>query len=120
MKPPPDQVAAIVEPPLNRSSAAIRLVPALLGLPWVAYQEIIDWVTSWGWNEPPLMPQSVRGAFALETSASTGLEPPWSWSTASWAAGVPTQLECRAAHAGTAIGLGSGIGVGVGLGLSGG
>ena len=57
--------------PLNRSRTAITLVPALVGLPLVAYQEIIRCVISWGWNEPPLIPHRVRGLLALETSART-------------------------------------------------
>src|SRR5712664_4474232 len=117
MKPPPDQVAATVEVPVKRSSTATTLVPALLGLPWVADHEIIVWVTSCGWNDPPLIPQSVRGTLALETSARTGLAAPWSSSTASCGAGVLTQLACRAAQAGTTTGLGSGLGEGIGLGL---
>ena len=46
MKPPPDQVAATVEMSLNRSRTAMTLVPAVPGLPWVAYHEIMVWVTS--------------------------------------------------------------------------
>src|SRR5690242_1086349 len=117
MKPPPDQVAATVEVPLKRSRTAMTLVPELPGLPWVADHEIIVWVASWGWNEPPLMPQMVCGAFGSATSASTGLAAPWSCSTASWAAGLPTQLAWRAAHAGTATGVGSALGDGEGLGV---
>ena len=48
MKLPPDHVAAIVDAPLKRSSTAMTLVPAVVGLPCVAYQEIIVWVTSSG------------------------------------------------------------------------
>ena len=48
MKLPPDQLAAMVEVPVNRSSTAITLVPPAVGEPCVACQEIIVWVTSWG------------------------------------------------------------------------
>ena len=126
MKPPPDQVAATVDVPVNRSSTAITLVPGASTPPWVAYQEIMVWVTRTGWKVPPLIPQSVRGAFASETSARTGLAAPWSWSTASCAVGALTQLPWRAAHAGTTTGLGStvgdadALGVGIGLGVGGG
>ena len=54
----------------------MTLVPAAVGLPWVAYQEIIVWVTRSGWNEPPLIPHTVRGLCALDTSASTGFAAP--------------------------------------------
>jgi len=118
MKLPPDHVAAMVDVPVNRSSTAITLVPLAVGDPWLAYQEIIVSVTSCGWNAPPLIPHSVRGALGLETSASTGLGAPWSVSTASWAAGWLGQLACRAAHDGTVTGLGSGVGLGLGEGLS--
>ena len=114
---PPDHVAATVDAPLKRSSTAMTLVPAPLGLPWVAYQEIIVWVTSCSWNEPPLIPHRVRGLLALDTSASTGLAAPCSLSTASCGAGEPAQLACRAAQDGTAMGLGGAIGEGDGLGL---
>jgi len=87
------------------------------GLPCVADHEIIVCVTSCGWKDPPLIPQSVRGALAFDTSARTGLAAPWSCSTASWAAGVLTQLACMAAHEGTATGLGSALGEGEGLGV---
>src|SRR5256886_5386173 len=117
MKPPPDQVAATVEVPEKRSSTAITLVPDVPGLPCVADHEIIVCVTSCGWKDPPLIPQSVRGALAFDTSARTGLAAPWSCSTASWAAGVLTQLACMAAHEGTATGLGSALGEGEGLGV---
>src|SRR5690349_12847762 len=76
MNPPPGHVAAMVDVPLNRSSTASTLVPELPGLPWVAYHEIIVWVTSCGWKLPPLMPQMVFGAFALVTSARTRLGAP--------------------------------------------
>ncbi len=76
MKLPPDHVAAIVLTPLNMSSTAMTLVPEFVGVPWEAYHEIIRWVTSWAWNEPPLMPHSVRGLLAFVTSASTGLAAP--------------------------------------------
>src|SRR5947209_18924159 len=117
MKPPPDQVAATVEVPEKSASTAITLVPDVPGLPCVADHEIIVCVTSCGWKDPPLIPQSVRGALALDTSARTGLAAPWSCSTASWAAGVLTQLACMAAHEGTATGLGSALGEGDGLGV---
>jgi len=42
---------------------------------------------------------------------------PWSWSTASCAAGPLTQLPCRAAQAGTTTGLGWTLGDGEGLGV---
>ena len=64
------------------------------------------------------MPHNVRGALGLETSASTGLAAPWSWRTASAAAGVLTQLAWRAAQAGTATGVGSGVTEGLGVGVS--
>src|SRR5260370_12252730 len=118
MKPPPNQVAATVEVLVKRSSTAMTLVPAVPGLPWLAYHEIVVWGTSSGPKFPPLIPQRVRGVLALETSARTGVDEPWSWRTASWAAGVPTQLPCRAAQAGTTTGLGSTVGDGVGLGLA--
>ena len=111
MKLPPDQVAATVLTPLKRSRTAITLVAGVFGVPCVAYHEIIRWVTSWGWNAPPLMPQMVRGLLALETSASTGCAAPCSLITASWAAGVPAQLARWAAQAGTATGGGFGLGV---------
>ena len=121
MKPPPDHVAATVEVPVKRSRTAITLVPGASTLPLVAYQEIMVWVTSSGWKLPPLIPQSVRGAFASETSARTGVVAPWSCSTASCAVAALTQLAWSAAHAGTTTGLGSGVGeadaLGVGLGL---
>lgn len=63
------------------------------------------------------MPHKLRGVFASETSASTGVADPWSCSTASAAAGVLTQLACSAAHAGTATGIGRGVGVKDGLGV---
>ena len=96
----------------------MTLGPGRSGAPWVAYQEIIVWVTSWGWKEPPLRPQRVRGAFGSATSASTALVAPWSVTSASWAAGWPAQLAWRAAQEGTATGVGSIVGVGDGLGLS--
>src|SRR5260370_16505515 len=117
MKLPPDQVAATVDVPVKRSSTAITLVPGALGLPCVAYHEIIVCVTSSGWKAPPLIPHRVRGALALETSASTGLAVPWSWSTASCAAGPLTQLPCRAAQAGTTTGLGWTLGAPPALGV---
>ena len=67
---------------------------------------------------PPLMPHSVCGALALETSARTGLELPWRTRTASCGAGWLTQCACRAAQAGTATGLGGALGEADGLGLS--
>jgi hypothetical protein len=97
---------------------ASTLVPGLSGAPCVAYQEIIVWVTSCGWNEPPLIPHSVRGALGFDTSASTVLVAPCSRSKASWATGWAAQLAWRAAQAGTATGLGSMLGDGDGLGLS--
>src|SRR6266516_1278444 len=97
---------------------AITLVPGLSGAPCVAYQEIIVWVTSCGWNEPPLIPHRVRGALGFETSASTVLVAPWSRSNASWATGWAAQVAWRAAQSGTAAGLGSMLGEGDGLGLS--
>src|SRR5437588_5695458 len=118
MKPPPDQVAAIVDTSPKRSRTAMTLVPGAPGLPCVAYQEIMVWVASSGWKLPPLMPQSVWGAVALETSARTGLGEPWRSTTASWAVGWLEQWECRAAHAGTETGLGAGLGDGEGLGVS--
>ena len=117
MNPPPDHVAATVDVPLKRSSTAITLVPELPGLPCVANHEIIVCVTSWGEKDPPLMPQIVRGDLGLVTSASTGLGAPWSSRTASSATGLPPQLACRAAQAGTTTGLGWGLGEGDGLGL---
>jgi len=71
MKLPPDQLAATVEVPMNGLRTAIRLVPAAVGVPCVAYQDNVVCVASCGWNEPPLIPHKVRGLFALETSAST-------------------------------------------------
>src|SRR2546421_10387801 len=118
MKPPPDQVAAIVEMSRNRSRTAMTLGPGAPGLPCVAYHEIMVWVTSSGWKLPPLMPQRVWGAVAVETSASTGLGEPCRSSTASWPAGWLEQWACRAAQAGTETGLGSGLGDGGGLGVS--
>ena len=47
----------------------------------------------------------------------TGVDEPWSCSTASCAAGALTQLPCRAAHAGTTTGLGSAVGEADGLGV---
>ncbi len=125
MKLPPDQLAAAVDVPVKRSSTAMTLVPAVVGEPWVAYHEIIVWVTSSGWEERPLTPQSVAGALGLDTSASTGFGAPCSIRSASWAAGWPEQVACRAAHAGTVVragvevglGLGDGLASGVGLGL---
>jgi len=87
MKPPPDQLATTVLVPVNRSRTAMTLVPDALGLPWLAYQEIIVWVTSCGEKLPPLMPQIVFGVLASVTSARTGLGAPWSWMTASAATG---------------------------------
>src|SRR5256885_16945214 len=78
----------------------MTLVPGAPGLPCVAYHEIMVWVTSSGWKLPPLMPQSVWGAVAVETSASTGLGEPCRSSTASWPAGWLEQWACRAAQAG--------------------
>jgi len=75
------------------------------------------WVTSWGWKEPPLMPQIVFGLLASATSARTGVAAPWSLRTASCADGWPAQLAWSAAHAGTATGVGSAVGDGEGLGL---
>lgn len=119
MNPPPDHVAATVDAPLKRSRTAIMLVPGVDGLPWLAYHEIIVWVTSSGWKFPPLMPHSVLGAFASETSARTGFGAPCSRSTASAGAAGLTQLPCSAAQAGTTTGpgptLGEGDGLGVGL-----
>src|SRR5215470_15370276 len=67
------------------------------------------------------MPHTVFGFFASVTSARIGLAAPWSWRTASAAAGWPTQVACRAAHAGTSTGLGWLVGLGlacwVGLGV---
>jgi hypothetical protein len=63
------------------------------------------------------MPQMVRGLLAFETSASTGWAAPCSLITASWATGVPAQLERSAAQAGTRKGDGFGLGVGDGDGL---
>src|SRR5712691_3040265 len=117
MKLPPDQVAAMVDVPVKRSSTAITLVPLAVGDPWLAYHEIIVWVTSCGWNAPPLIPHSVRGALGVETSASTGLGAPWSISIASCAAGWLGQLACSAAHDGTVTGRGCTVGIGLGLGV---
>ena len=75
-------------------------------------------MTSCGWKEPPLIPQSVRGLFALETSASTGWAAPCSLITASWGAGWPAQVARIAAQAGTARGVGPELGDGLGLGLA--
>src|SRR5256885_15117380 len=96
----------------------MTLVPGAPGLPCVAYHEIMVWVTSSGWKLPPLMPQSVWGAVAVETSASTGLGEPCRSSTASCPAGWLEQWACRAAQAGAETGLGSGVGGGGGLGGS--
>ena len=106
----------MVEVPVKRSRTAMTLVPAAVGDPWLAYQEIIVWVTSWGWKAPPLMPHIVLGAFGFETSASTGFGAPWSISNASWAAGWPEQVACSAAQDGTVTGLGAALGLGEGLG----
>ena len=73
MKLPPDQVAATVEVPLNRSRTAMTLVPALPGLPWVAYQEIIVWVTSSGWKFPPLILNAVEHHHFLTLEHINGL-----------------------------------------------
>ena len=85
------------------------------------------WVTSSGWKLAPLTVQSVCGAFAFVTSASTGLLEACITTRASDADGVPVHVADSAAQAGTEIGLGSGLGeagglgdglgVGVGLGL---
>src|SRR5438105_13069395 len=101
MKPPPDHLAATVEVPVNKSSTAMRLVPAVLGLPWVADQEIMVWVASCGWKLPALMPQSVCGGLAVETSASTGVHEPWRSITASCGGGWPVKWTGRAARART-------------------
>lgn len=78
MNPPPDQLAATVLVPVKRSRTATTLVPDALGLPWLAYHEIIVCVTSCGENVPPLMPQMVLGLFASVTSARIGFAAPWS------------------------------------------
>ena len=90
-------------------------------MPWVADQEIIVWVTSWGVAGPVIV-QIARGLRASVTSARTGVAEPCMTSSASWVAGCPGQVARMAAQAGTAIGLGTGVGegladeLGVGLG----
>src|SRR6202165_2508617 len=116
MNPPPDHVATTDEVPVNRSRTATRLFPGVPGMPWVADQEIIVWVTSCGVAEPVIV-QIARGLRASITSARTGVVEPCMTSRASWVAGVPGQVACMAAQAGTATGLGTGVGEGLGDGL---
>src|SRR5690349_8788093 len=118
MKLPPDHVATTVEVPRKGLRTAMMLVAALVGVPCVAYQERAVCVMSCGWKEPPLIPQSVRGLFALETSASTGWAAPCSLMTASWGAGWAAHVARIAAQAGTAMGVASELGDGLGLGLA--
>lgn len=120
MNPPPDQVATTAEVPVNRSRTPTRLFPGVPGMPCVADQEIVVWVTSCGVAGPVIV-QIARGFRASVTSARTGVAEPCMTSSASWVAGCPGQLARMAAQAGTATGLGTGVGdglgVGVGLGL---
>ena len=60
--------------------------------------------------------QMGRGLRASVTSARIGVVEPCITNSASWVAGAPVQLACRAAHAGTATGLGGAEGEGDGLG----
>jgi hypothetical protein len=115
MNPPPVQVTATVELPVNRSSTPTTLSPGALGDPCVADQEIEVCVTSCGDQEPVIV-QMGRGLRASVTSARIGVVEPCITSSASWVAGAPVQLACMAAHAGTATGLGGAEGEGDGLG----
>ena len=115
MKPPPVQVAATVEVPVNRSRTPTTLTPGAPGDPCVADHEIEVCVTSCGDQEPVIV-QMGRGLRASVTSARIGVVEPCITNSASWVAGAPVQLACRAAHAGTATGLGGAEGEGDGLG----
>src|SRR6476646_1652326 len=94
----------------------MRLSPRLPGPPGVADHEIDVCVTSCG-DQVPVIVQMVFGLRASETSARTGDVEPCMISSASWVAGAPGQLACKAAQAGTVMGLGDGADDGEGLGL---
>src|SRR5258708_4756352 len=113
MNPPPDQVATTAEVPVNRSRTPTRLFPGVPGMPCVADQEIVVWVTSCGVAGPVIV-QIARGFRASVTSARAGVAEPCITSSASWVAGCPGQLARMAAQAGTATGLGTGVGDGPG------
>src|SRR5580704_3582945 len=115
MNAPPDQVAATVVFPVNRSRNPITLSPAVLGVPSVADHEMVVWVTSCGVHAPVIV-QIGFGFRASVTSARTVPGAPCITSSASWVAGAPVQPACMAAHAGTATGLGAGDGDGEGVG----
>src|SRR6202521_1623958 len=115
MNAPPDQLAATVVFPVNRSRNPITLSPAVLGVPSLADHEIVVWVTSCGVHGPVIV-QIGRGFRASVTSARTLVGEPCITSNASCVAGAPVQLACMAAHAGTDTGLGAGEGDGEGLG----
>jgi hypothetical protein len=102
------------------------LGPGVPGLPCVADQDTVVWVTSCGCQDPVKV-QIVRGLRASVTSATIGFLAPCIRTTASAAAGDPEHVACIAAQAGTATGLGvgeavgegdgDGLGVGLGEGL---
>src|SRR5262249_30283279 len=117
MNAPPDHEVATADVPVTRSSTPIRLVPGPDGEPCVADHEIMVWVTSCVAScQLPEIEQSVRGFLASVTSATTGLAPPWSFSSASALVGGLAQLACMAAQAGTTRGTGDGDGLGDGEG----
>ncbi len=115
MNSPPCQLATTVVDPENRSIVTSMLGPAWPGV-WVADQETIRWVTSWG-DQGPLRVHSFCGWVASETSASTIDGEPCITSSASWAAGCPVQFADMAAQVGRGVGLGKGEGEGEGVGL---
>src|SRR5258708_23580732 len=116
MNPPPDQVATTAEVPVNRSRTPTRLFPGVPGMPCVADQEIVVWVTSCGVAGPVIV-QIARGFRASVTSARTGVAEPCMTSSASWVAGFPRHLALIAAPAGPAYGVGTSVGHGVCLGF---